>query len=414
MPRELSRTDLSRLAGSGQTIFVAGATGEPTAILDAWREARCLDRATLMGLQIPGVNRFSPEEFGDACRFCTSFLAPSLRSAFAHGWVDLLPMHHTDFYGWLAAVARIDLAVFQVSPPDARGRCDLGPCTDLLPAILSRNDVRLVAQINPRLPRCKDGYAIDCARLDGVFHAQTPLPEFKAATGEDTPEIAARAAALIGDGATLQVGIGRLPDQVLACLGGRRRLKLHGGTVSAAALRLLQSGAVDHIIAGMAIGDAGFYAEAAASEIAFRPVPITHGQEGLSEIARFISLNAALEIDLFGQVNCEVASGRLIAGFGGLNDFIRAARASAGGRSVLMLPACVGNGAASRIVARIGQPGLVSVQRGDVDIIITEHGVADLRGLDIDRRAAALIAVAAPRFRAELAESWDRVRGDLA
>jgi acyl-CoA hydrolase len=235
------------------------------------------------------------------------------------------------------------------------------------------------------------------------------------APGEDAQAIAAHAATLVEDGATVQIGIGRLPDQVLGRLVGSRGLKLHGGTVSAAGLALLEAGAVESIVAGIALGDAAFYAGIAAAEsVAFRPVPITHGPKGLGGIERFIALNSALEVDLFGQANCETGSGRLLAGFGGLNDFLRAARAAPDGRALVMLPATGKKGSISRIVARIGEPGLVSVQRGDLDTVVTEHGIADLRGLGMDARAAALIAIAAPAFRDELAARWRQLRTGLA
>src|SRR5581483_8803499 len=115
MPRHLSEADLSGLVPVGSTVFVAGGTGEPSGLLEIWRQARSLDGVTLIGLQIPGLNRVSPEEFGNGCRFRTHFLAPGLRRAFAKGLVDLQPMHHAGFYHWLQQDARIDLAVFQVS-----------------------------------------------------------------------------------------------------------------------------------------------------------------------------------------------------------------------------------------------------------------------------------------------------------
>jgi 4-hydroxybutyrate CoA-transferase len=408
VPRELNRADLSALARSGDTVFVAGGTAEPTAILAAWRETRCLNGVTLTGLQLPGLNDLSPWDFGDTCRFRANFLSPGLRRSLANDAVDLMPMHHAAYYAWLEKTAPVNLAVFQVSPPDPNGLCNLGPCTDLLPAILSRFNVRLVAQINQRLPTCRDGVSVPLDRLDAVYRADTPLPEFKIDGGDPLQGIAENAATLIDDGATVQIGIGRLPDQVLGRLSERQRLTLHGGTVTASALALLERGAVIRIVAGVALGDEVFYARVAtAPGIQFRPVSVTHGAAGLTGIDRFVAINTAIEVDLFGQANCEVAGAKLRAGFGGLNDFLRGAQNSPGGRSVLMLPA-------SHIIPRIGDPGLVSVQRGDVDTVVTEHGITDLRGLSMQERAAALIAVAAPDRRAELEAGWKQLRDRMA
>jgi acyl-CoA hydrolase len=162
----------------------------------------------------------------------------------------------------------------------------------------------------------------------------------------------------------------------------------------------------------MALGDTAFYARvAAADHVAFRPVSITHDTATLGKRPRFIAFNGALEVDLFGQANCETADGRQVASFGGINDFLRAARVSEGGRAVILLPATRRDGG-SRIVARLG--GVVSVQRGDIDTVVTEHGVADLRGCDVDGRAAALIAVADPGSRDALAAEWRTLRAGMA
>ncbi|MBV8168617.1 MAG: 4-hydroxybutyrate coenzyme A transferase [Alphaproteobacteria bacterium] len=416
MPRTLRPADLADLARPGHAVFVAGATAEPTAILDAWRAARCLDGVTLVGVQIPGLDRVVPEAFGDTCRVRTAFLSPALRPGFAAGRVELLPMHHAAFYRWLVTAA-IDLAVFQVAPPDRDGRCNLGPGVDLLPALLDRRDVRLVAQINPRLPRCRDGVSVALNRLDAVYEADGALPEFTTAgrANGDADALADHAASLVEDGATVQIGIGRVPDRVLARLADRQNLRLHGGTVSAAGLALCEAGVATGILAGVALGDAAFYARVAAADgVAFRPVSVTHDAAALAATPRLIAFNAAFEVDLFGQANGETADGRLVASFGGINAFLRAAQASPGGRAVVMLPATAARGTVSRIVPRISSPGLVAVQRGDIDSVVTEHGVADLRGLDLDRRAQALIAIADPRFRDGLAASWRDLRAPAA
>jgi 4-hydroxybutyrate CoA-transferase len=413
MPRELTYYDLFRLTQPGQTVFVANATGEPTAFVSAWRRARALAGVQLISAPIPMLNRLLPDELGDDCRLRTAFLARELRGALAKGLVELLPFHYSEFYDWIASSAQIDLAVFQASPPDVNGRCNLGPATDLLPAILSRPGVRLVAQINGRVPPCQDGVCVAFDELDAFYRAETALPELDPTDSDKDTAIAEHAAQLVKDGATLQIGIGRLPDQVLARLKNRKGLKLHGGTVTAGGLALLEAGAADSIVAGTALGNTDFYQRiAAAPRVAFRPVAHTHAS-GLTRLEQFVAINSAVEVDLFGQANCEVAGGRLLASVGGINDFLRAARRSPGGRAAIMLPAVHANGARSRIVPRIGDPGLVSVQRADVDTVITDYGVADLHGLDLDGRAAALIRVAAPDFRQGLAASWAEIRAAL-
>lgn len=414
MPRDVTWSALGRLVEPGQNVFVAGATAELAAILAAWRDSGLPNGVTLTGCQLPGLNNFTPDKFGGECRYRTSYLAPGLRDAFRRGLVDLMPMHHRAFYRWLETEASLDMAVVQVAPPDHNGDCNLGPCADLLPALASRAEVRIVAQLNPCVPRCRGGLSLPMERLDAVLHAATDLPEMASAmSGKVDAAIAELAASLIRDGATVQTGIGRLPDHVLRHVAARRHIKLHGATVSESGSGLLESGTADSIVAGYAAGNAAFYQRVATSEVAFRPVSTTHGSDTLREMHPFMALNAALEVDLLGQANCEAASGRMLSGFGGINDFMRAARQSFGGLAVIMLPAQSSDGRVSRVVSRIGDPGLVSVQRGDIDVVVTEHGIADLRNCDLDERAARLIAIAGTNFRAELTNAWRQLRARL-
>ncbi|UCE32116.1 MAG: acetyl-CoA hydrolase, partial [Burkholderiales bacterium] len=206
----------------------------------------------------------------------------------------------------------------------------------------------------------------------------------------------------------------RLPDEVLALLGDRRDLRLHCGLLTEAGLTLVERGAARSVVTGAAVGDAAFYARAAdAQAISYRPVSVTHDADTLAGYRRLVAVNSALEVDLFGQVNCESAGRGMVTAFGGINDFMRAAHRAPDGLSVIALAASAERGARSRIVARLSGPGLVAVQRGDVDLVATEHGIADLRGLDIDARARALIGIAAPQFRGELGAAWDEIRAGL-
>ncbi|UCE31607.1 MAG: hypothetical protein JSW68_01215, partial [Burkholderiales bacterium] len=177
MPRELSVADLRALPQPGQTVFVGGGIAEPAAIVDAWREAGSLAGVTLIGLQLPGLNRLAPQELGAGCRYRTAFLTPELAASLATGQVELLPMHYSDFHRHLRERAPIDLAVFQVAPPDPGGHCSLGPCADHVPAVLARDGLPLVAQINPRMPAARDAPSVHVERLWGIHRADRALPE---------------------------------------------------------------------------------------------------------------------------------------------------------------------------------------------------------------------------------------------
>ena len=216
---------------------------------------------------------------------------------------------------------------------------------------------------------------------------------------------------LLRPGDTLQLGLGRVQAAVLAALpaSGLRNLGFHGGMISTPISSALDQGLFSRgLTTGVALGDAGFYADLPRhARIRFQPVGVTHAQATLAAIPRLIAVNTVIEIDLSGQANAEARGGRQVSGQGGLVDFLRGARASAGGRSVLALPATAQGGRISRIVAALDAGTPVSVARADVDMVVTEHGVADLADQPLARRAERLIAIAAPAFRDALSAGWD-------
>ncbi|MCC5974725.1 MAG: hypothetical protein JJT81_11815 [Rubellimicrobium sp.] len=248
----------------------------------------------------------------------------------------------------------------------------------------------------PRLP---------LSRFAALVEADHPLPELAPATPDPVSQaIAAHVVGLLREGDTLQLGLGKLQAAVLARLGAAAPagLAYHGGMISSG-MTLAASSFPGGITTGTALGDAAFYARVPALPgLRFAPVGQTHAIATLAAIPGFVSVNSVLEVDLTGQSNAEALGGRQISGQGGLVDFLRGARASTGGRAVLALPSTASGGRASRIVARLAPGTPVTVARGDVDLVVTEHGVADLREADLATRAQRLAAIAAPAFRAEL------------
>jgi 4-hydroxybutyrate CoA-transferase len=242
------------------------------------------------------------------------------------------------------------------------------------------------------------------------------------ATGDLTAEvrrIGAHVAELVRDGDTIQIGIGKVPAAVLASLHDRRDLGLHGGLVSDEVADLYEAGAITGarnsrdagtMVCTAALGSARVYGWAGrCPELRFAPVSYTHDIRVLAQIHNFVAINSVLSVDLSGQANAEMLDGRQVSGTGGLLDFVRGARLSKGGRSILALPSTAG-GKTSRIVPRLGVGDVVSCPRADADIVVTEHGVARLRDKSVDERAEALIAIADPAFRRDLAAEWEALR----
>jgi 4-hydroxybutyrate CoA-transferase len=229
--------------------------------------------------------------------------------------------------------------------------------------------------------------------------------------------IAGHIAALIDDGCTLQMGVGKVPTALAERLRDRRRLRIHSGLVSDGFANLMESGALDADFvhtACVASGTGGFYRwlpEARGLRIA--GCEITHGALTLAALQRFVAVNSALEVDLFGQCNLEHAQGRAVSGAGGAPDFARAARMCAGGLSIVALNASYRKGMASRIVPALSAGAVVSLSRVDVDLVVTEFGVADLRHASVHERALALIGIAAPDFRDDLERAWSKLAATL-
>jgi acyl-CoA hydrolase len=367
---------------------------------------------------IPGVNRWDPTAAAPGVRAEAFFATPELRTAESRGQLALLPLHYSEIVRRYATPGAFDLALLQVAPPDAQGRCSLSVTADFAPAVLQGlgDAGTVLAHVNPRLPRVR-GPWVPVERIHAWVTADEPLLTVSDAPASGTlQQVAAQVAALVPDGAVLQFGLGRLQAAVLAALKARRGLRVHSGMVSDGLLGLLEAGslaprseAAPPVCTATALGSDTLYAALADPALArFEPVGYTHAQATLAALPGLVSINSALEVDLLGNVNAEWLDGRPVSGVGGLVDFVRGARASEGGRSIVALTAAAGP--VSRIVPRL-TGGTTAIARADVDTVVTEHGVAALRGLDAHARAQALIAIAAPVHRdalASAASAWHR------
>jgi acyl-CoA hydrolase len=411
----ISAADAERVLGEfrpGLSVYLQGATGEPLVLRDILSAApEALAGVSLTACLLPGMNEFDYAGLHDEARLTTFLLPTGLRASFGAGRVRVRPLPYSQIAAALVADPPFDLAIFQVTPPDAAGLCSFGPLSDF-PGLVWPRARRRLAFVNPRLPRAARGPAIPFAALDVALEADGPI--IMGEDGEPGAElgvIADRIAALIPDGAAIQTGIGGAPAASVGRLVGRRGLVVRSGMVTQGYRVLDEAGALaadgEHVT-GLALGSAEFM-RWAAQRFTFADATVTHGATVLAATPRLHALNSALEVDLFGQANLEWRGGRLASGLGGAPDFAAAARRSAGGRAVLALPSTAKGGVLSRIVARLEAP-TVSIPRDDTDLVITEHGVADLRGTGLDERAQALIAVAAPDHRRALAAAWEQMR----
>jgi acyl-CoA hydrolase len=360
---------------------------------------------TSAALTSPGSLRFS------------SYTGAGANSALhAAGVLDIVPVHYSHLPGLITrGQLGADVVFVQLAGPDQDGRYSLGAGRDYLVAAVERART-VIAEVSPAVPWTYGGPYLTGADLAVIVPARYDPPEMSAPDSSAVADaIAANVAGLIQDGATLQFGVGSMSEAVLARLGGHRDLGVHSGQLTDGVVDLMQAGVVTGerktadrglAVAGLLYGSRKLLDFAHRNEaICLRDARYTHEPAVLAAQRQFTALNSALEVDLTGQVNAEVARGRYIGAVGGAIDFIRGAAASPGGLPVTMLPSAAGP--ASRIVAALSGP--VSTPRSDAGVIVTEHGVADLRGLPLAERAARMITIADPRFRAALSAAADAV-----
>lgn len=325
------------------------------------------------------------------------------------GVLDILPAHYSSFEQLFASgQSRVDVLLLQVAPADNNGNYSLSASHEYLVPLLGTARI-VIAEVNDQAPWTFGSRTIRAEDFDVMVNTSRALPNAPVSkAGEVERAIAARVAALVDDGSTLQCGIGALPETVLSALGNHRALGIHSGAIGDAVACLMQKGAVTNsrkgidtgfTVAGTIMGSDTIHRFAHRNhEVQFRPTSYTHDIRVLESLNQFVAINSAIEVDLTGQINAETAGDRYLGAVGGAMDFMRGARRSRGGLPLIVLPSRAGT--RTRIVARIEGP--VSTPRSDAAVIVTEHGVADLRALTLSKRIDSLIAIAHPDDRDEL------------
>lgn len=399
----------------GQRVFVPTLATESSLLHDELRaDPERARGVTFCGVQFPGIDRIDYLALHAEARQVAHFMSPGVRAGLAQGRAELLSLDYLGLARQLRDEPPVDLAIAQLTPPDADGYCSPGLAADFLPLVWARAK-RRIAHLNPRMPRTRGSFRVHVSELEFSVEAETPLLDLTdPRSGEIETRIGAHVAPLVHDGDTLQFGIGAVPAALARALTSHRRLRFHGGMLPSALQTLWEAGAMDRdarITTGVVLGNAALRDFAAQLEpLWLTDVTQTHGTAVLAAIPHLIAINTAVEVDLFGQVNSERAGGVIQAGAGGLPAFAQGALASNGGRLLICLPATARRGELSRIVPTLDAQALCTLPRYLTDAVVTEYGVAELRGLSLDARAQALIAIAAPEHRAHLSSAWDQIR----
>jgi acyl-CoA hydrolase len=410
--------DLAAFLRRGDHVVWGQACGEPTTLVEA-----------LVGQadQIGQLSAFAATSFSgvlgtqaqEKLTLSSMGAIGTLRTVAAAGRLGIIPCHVSQVGPMIErGLIRCDVAFVQVSPANDNGEHSFGLINDFVQHAVAKARV-VIAEVNERVPFTLGDAVLPAARIDCAVHVDRMPVEVSAAKVSDTDlAIAKVAAAYIGDGAVLQVGIGAVPDALLRLLGDRRDLGVHSGMIGDGLVELVEAGVITNAlkpidtgvsITGALIGTRRLYEFAHRNpQIGMRNSSYTHNDSVLSRLPRLVTINSALEVDLTGQVNAEQSGTQYLGGTGGQVDYVRAGGRSNGGRSIIALPATAKGGKLSRIVAALSGP--VTTARSEVDVIVTEFGAAELQGQTLAERARRLVAVAHPDFREALARAAHEIQ----
>ena len=421
----VTAADAVKKIRAGDRVFIGSACGEPQELVRAMAAyGDHLSDTEVVHVLTLGVAPYAQAKYSGNFRPNAFFIGSSLREAVNQARADYTPIFLSQVPGLFRSHRlAIDVALVCVSPPDDFGNCSLGVSVDITKAAVESAKI-VIAQINRHMPRAHGNCYINARHIHCLVEFDEPLLEWPvvAETDDTTERIAANLARLVPDGATLQLGIGRIPDAVAAMLTDKNDLGIHTEMFSDGVLKLARQGVITgkyktlnpgKIVGSFAAGSHELFEFMNDNpQIEMHPSEYTNHPVVISGHENMIAINAALEVDLTGQVVADSLGQLLYSGIGGHADFIRGAALAKGGKPIIAMPSTADtpDGRKSRIVATLQEGAGVITTRGDTHYIVTEYGVAFLHGKTMRERAMSLISIAHPDFRAELLHAAKRRR----
>jgi len=406
---------------SDTNVFIHGACATPAPLIAALCARHDLEKVRLYHLHTAGPAPFAEAGREAEFRSVSLFTGAPLRKPIAEGRADYVPIFLSDIPGlFLSGSVPLDVALIQVSPPDIHGLCSLGTSCDAAKAA-SETARLVIAEINEQMPRTFGNNVVPLSRINAFVHTNRPLAEH--GVEPETPvdaRIGELVAGLVEDGSTLQMGIGGIPDAVLARLHHKNDLGIHSEMFSDRVVDLVEAGAVTNrlkavgqgrIITSFINGSRRLFDFVNNNPlVAFYPCDWTNDTSVIRKNPKVVAINSAIQIDLTGQVCADSIGHRIFSGIGGQMDFIRGAALSRGGKPIIALASQAMGGKVSRIVSQLNAGAGVVTTRGHVHWVVTEYGVVNLHGRTLRERGEALISIAHPDFRDELRRDLSQIR----
>lgn len=404
----INAEDAVKLVKPGNRVFIHGGAATPHFLLK-----HLADRATelwnveLVSISLQGNAILADQKYKDSFRINSLFVSQNIREAVNSGRGDYVPIFLSEIpILFKRNILPLDVAIVQVSPPDKHGYCSLGTSVDIAVAAV-RNAKTVIAQVNPKMPRTHGDGIVHIKNFQAMVHAEQELPEVTCASGEIAGRIAAHCAELVEDGATLQTGIGDIPDAVLACLTNHKELGLHAEMLSDGVLPLLDKGVITNqhkkkhrgkTVASFVLGSRKLYDFIDDNpSVAMLGIDYVNDTTVIRTNPKVTAINSAIEVDVTGQVCSDSIGAYHYSGVGGQMDFMRGAALSEGGKPIIALPSTAKG--ESRIVPFLKPGAGVVTTRAHAHYIVTEYGVAYLYGKNMRQRARALIQIAHPNHR---------------
>jgi acyl-CoA hydrolase len=424
MQKHDSASDAVAVIQSGQRVFIHGGMATPSLLVDALVErADELRSVELIHLHTSGDAAYADPKYSESFSVANLFVGGNMRKRFDGDRIDYLPCFLSEIPQLFRSGRRpLDVALLQLSPPDSNGYCTRGVSVDVALAATQSAKV-LIAQINQRMPRVHGDGFIRIEQIDHVIEVDEPLLESPPPpVGEKELAIGRFTAELVEDGSTLQTGIGSIPDAVLRSLQDHRHLGIHTEMYSDGVVDLIESGAVDNsrkrthpgkTLSGFVMGTRRLYDFIDDNPAAIQVcISYVNDTAVIRRNPKMVAINSAVEVDLSGQICADSIGHRIISGVGGQMDFIRGTSLSEGGKPIIALTSRTRRDE-PRIVPTLKYGAGVVTTRAHVHYVVTEYGVADLYGRTLNERAQALIGVAHPDDREELAKQWRDARAGL-